>query len=1614
MGLRQRCSWYLALISVFIFLTVQFSHADEVKNPLKEASYTNQQLLSEMLLVNASEQTLDKVPALAITFSQDLDTNKDPSEFFTVTQNGKAVEGQWMVVNNLRRVYFTQIQPNTVYRIQIRPGLSAKNGLQLLKPVDFEIKTRDIQPAFDFASKGSLLPTQLASGLPIRVVNVPELDVELLRVQPEKLGEVLKAIRLDNTLQSWELEEIHALTNSVYTTRYPTNTKPNARETFVLPLAQIEALQQPGLYFAVIRQPGRFTDKAYRITHFVVTNIGLQARVYSKNLEVFAHALDSGKPMRGLKIAIKDAQSSLEKMTDEQGRVSFAQYPPKDFYITANLDGQFAFLDLRSAPLDLTSFAIQGLPEQTIAPFIYSSRALYRPGDSVDLNILLRDIDGLVVTNKDLHLSIVRPDTRVIWEDKLSARSADLAYYLHYFSLPDDAPEGVWRAEVRVDDEEQASQVFEFKVEPYQAERTQLALSVGKPLLTKEDKQIVSLHGSYFHGAPAAKQAIKAKRNLQLERKPLTAYQDYVFGVPEDIERLASLELPEFELDAQGNGFLEFPPIPNNIQSPLKTTVQASLLELGSRPVSNEISQAYWPAQHLVGLKPLFENATVALNSEAHFDIVRIDPTGQLLAAQQLTATLFKESYDYSWEYVADKGWQQTGVRTQYPVSQQVVELAAGQLGHLALPVKEGQYRLELEDGDTKLKVAYVFTAGWQATTNSSTQPNILDLKLDKAAYQLGELAQVSVSLPAKSEVLVTVEGGQLLWSKQLSLPEGTSTIEVPIEDSWQRHDLYLAVQALQVTGTGSQNLPQRRFGLVPLKLDRSERQLQLSLEAPESTMAEQELKVLVKASNLKSKDALLTLSAVDTRILDKAPSAYSDPFTFYFASHAYEPRLYDAYNQIISSGELVNFSPKPLTLPKALKPLEPELAEQLLALSAEPVKFDAEGKAEVTLKLPPFTGSLELQAVAIGAEQLASVQKRIQVISPIELSVDNPRFLAAGDSAKVTIKLKNTSDEDQLLQLKLASNSLFEGIAQEKELSLSKGQSETLALPLSAVSALGLGQINLEVKGKGFDFKRELLIPIRPAYAALQAYEQHELVGLASSIALKHLPTDYLAATAETCISIADTPPLPVTALLKTLMHYPYDSLEQTVSSTYPYLFLDEAAIQKWSLPALSMAQRQQRVQEALLRLRSLQLPKGGFSAWAKVGYEEYWLNSYVTSFLLDARKQGFAIPDDILDAALANLQESWKQETPQLEERYPMAENAVQMDLAVRAYTAYVLAKEHKLTLNDLKSFADKSATQMELGLPLVHLGLALTLQGDAKRGDELIQRGLRTLRKPDLYIGDYGSPLRDRAMMLYQLLLAEQTIPVLSVHLGHLQHDLESNQDLSTQEQVFVVLLGQLLDKQAKATWKAELKVNDQVIELNQAGSFNQCFSEFTADSKLTTQNENALYMNSMGFAYPKLMPSATDKPIRVQRKWYDLTGKSLNTEDLKIGDLVLTRLNIESAEPIPHALIVDLLPTGFELERADIQANEVLQALKLDDMAVSVAETMAYSAVNHESFWDDRYVVNLELKAKASRAVFYLARVTQAVKATVPQTTVTDLDRPYIHGFGVGVGILQTGN
>ena len=64
--------------------------------------------------------------------------------------------------------------------------------------------------------------------------------------------------------------------------------------------------------------------------------------------------------------------------------------------------------------MDLAEFSIAGAPGFSKQFFMFGPRDLYRPGETVILNALLRDSDGKPLAEQPVKLEVVQPDGQVI------------------------------------------------------------------------------------------------------------------------------------------------------------------------------------------------------------------------------------------------------------------------------------------------------------------------------------------------------------------------------------------------------------------------------------------------------------------------------------------------------------------------------------------------------------------------------------------------------------------------------------------------------------------------------------------------------------------------------------------------------------------------------------------------------------------------------------------------------------------------------------------------------------------------------------------------------------------------------------------------------------------------------------------------------------------------------------------------------------------------------------------------------------------------------------------------------------------------------------------------
>jgi hypothetical protein len=146
-----------------------------------------------------------------------------------------------------------------------------------------------------------VLPLRDELRLPISAVNVDEVNIDFFRVDAEYLPRFLAEYRPGAGMGNWELEQITKRAKRVFSGRYALELDANRRETRLINVKEPQ-LAEAGVYFAVMSPLGNY-DWRKETTYFAVSDMGLSARRYRDQLEVFVSSLASADPLKDVQLS---------------------------------------------------------------------------------------------------------------------------------------------------------------------------------------------------------------------------------------------------------------------------------------------------------------------------------------------------------------------------------------------------------------------------------------------------------------------------------------------------------------------------------------------------------------------------------------------------------------------------------------------------------------------------------------------------------------------------------------------------------------------------------------------------------------------------------------------------------------------------------------------------------------------------------------------------------------------------------------------------------------------------------------------------------------------------------------------------------------------------------------------------------------------------------------------------------------------------------------------------------------------------------------------------------------------------------------------------------------
>lgn len=1577
----------------------------------------------EFKVLQFREMRYEQAPALKVRFSAPVEvTELEWNVRLTKGEKQASEPHEWILADDNTSLVFPFVDPNTFYKLFISSSVSSEDGQTL----DFDyvktLKTKYLPPSASFADNGFILSNIGDKSLPITSVNVDKIDIDFFRVNTEDYHQFFNSRVKYGQNSSYRLNKLKNFSELVHSSRFELDGKENQRINNNIDLSEIESLKQAGLYIAVLTQAGVYSTSPH-IAYFTISDLALQARKLKDKFAIHTMDLVSGKSQPDVELTIynREGKDVTSGLTDEKGWAELAFNNFSYQLLVATKGDNISILPLNKGALDLSDFKNAITPHSDIQVYSYGPRDLYKPGETVEVQLLVRDADGRQLDDVPVRAKIKRPDGVIA--ASLTLQPQEAGYYKIDYETSSGDKTGTWTVEYQIAGMS-ALHKYQFKLEDFKPQRLTLDLFDGftevnnkKYIFDASSTIRTPVSARFLFGAPAANNKVDALAAISFERHPFTQYENYYFGDPKERLRYRSQRVSKIRLDKNGKGKLSLRNRWSSVKSPITIDYTASLYEASGQPVVEKDSITLLSGNIFLGVKPLF-SGEVDKNTNAAFSLVVLDKEQNPIADEDIQLSLIREDRNYYWTYTNSGRWTFKYDASPYESWSSQVRSNDNGKANINVPIEFGHYRLVATTKTGQVKSSFSFTTSgrwWANSDQAINKPETILMSFDKTSYQPGTSAELTFVSPHDGLALVSIENSEgMLLQQQLQAEEGENKLQLELANDWSRHDYYATVTVIS-KGQKRRVSPKRAFGVVHVPVKRDNTELDITLQVPATTLPNKPVAVTAQINAHKGNfDTYVTFALVDVGILNISKYATPTPQNYFWSPRRYQVDFYDVYDKIIetSKGKLLrqqfggDFARSKAKVTRGGK--RPNMESDLLSFLSDPIKVDVNGTATTSFNLPDFSGELKWVAVAFNQSQVGSGDAYTKVFSPITTQVSTSSFLTPEDKSQIVVELHNVTESNQELELSIKTSQGLVESRSIKKVSIDKKSKQAFFVDITAKEAINDGivdvQVSADADGEPFNYQKTLHIPLRPAYPAITEKQTFKIEQNTPWLP-EEVWQGLMPSSLESQLTLSNLPPIDFASHFTYLLRYPYGCLEQTTSSAMPWLYVNQTLVDDFALQDRIKTRFKQNYSEqlkrtaldkAVKRLQQKQRADGSFALWGNQGREESWLTVYATEFLFEAIEQGVDVPNDMYIPALKRLSRYVKDKRNVAVS--PWLDSAEDYQLAVRAYAAFVLAKANRVSIGDIRRIV-KSVSNFKTmpSLAAAHTGVALQILGDKTGAKEALSTLKDELYIPKRYSGYYTSYVRDTAWILN---LAKQYKFDVDADLFDLQAEVNRKRYMSTQERGQMLKLFNLLQLDNKdKSLTAQINTTGKTVNIDGEGDYSSVFGIDALTSIKSILADDTIYGSLTTVGYPASAPPIYQDQIEVSKRYLDLEGSKVNLRNVSTGEVILVELKARALnQNIPDAMVVDLLPAGFVIENQNLGLSSVsLDQFKIDDEAPSQPK------LEHQEFRLDRYVAAIRLRKNRQETIYYVVRAVIPGEYKVPPLYAEDMFKPEIYGL-----------
>ena len=1553
----------------------------------------------------------------------------------------------------------------TTYTLKIRRGLTARNDAVLKQDYMTRLKIPDIRPQLRFLGDGFFLARKGQLNLGLATINVKRVKLNIEKVFANNLIYVSK-------LERWSRWSRN-LGKPIHTEELDISSQLNEEVTTPISLEEYLSDEHVGIFKVVARNAQREWDSAHQWV--LITDLGISAKRTGDRLYVWVKSLATGSPVPSARVKLisDNNQTLLDGTTNWAGYAEFTDVTEKiedftPFMITVAKRDDLAFIQLNRHEIATADFNIAGSAylQKGYEAFLYTSRGVYRPGETVQLAGIVRGPKQVTPQPLPARIEVLSPNGRIMRELRLQTNKSGVCDV--HISIPDYALTGNYIAKMRIADRVVGR--VQFQIEEFMPDRIKVAVTADKSTYKLGEELDIEVSAINLFGPPAVGRKVEV--SCELEAVPFvkkgtvpnagaTQWDSFVFGNARSNFEKQRIGLGEAKTDTAGKAYYQFT-VPETLKAPslLNGTLTATVSEAGGRSVTASHRVVIHPYSHYVGLRRT-TTGDVKINQPLRFDYIAVNDAMAVASRRDLKLSLYKVHWNTilrqnsagRYEYVSEP--QTTEVETVSLTSAETVQTVT------LTPSDYGEYRVRLEDiAATATAELGFYVSGWGNIPVSMEHPTRLELTLNKPAYRPGQTAKLYIKAPFPGTLLLTVEREKVLNYRTIVMKNNTITLSIPVRYAY-RPNVYLSatlVRAIPMEGTVTDKkspLPARAFGVIPLKIDETRRRLSIEMSLNQTNNAgdTQKIPLASPERNREStevsqfEDSEVTvlpnsevtiafrvhgrrswqkydvcIAAVDEGILALTDFKTPNPHDYFYRQRGLKTRSFDLYSGILP--EIANVTDNSSTGGDASTTRQAELRKRLstgsirrvkpISLWSGFVKTDGNGRGTVQFKIPQFNGTLRLMAVAFAGGDYGGTEAYLTVREPIVLTPTFPRFLAGGDEVRVPVTLFNGTDEEGEFRVELQAsgdvrllsasevNPLQTSSQEDSEkesglqtpptnivdkLSIDKrvdaGAEAQVFFDILVQDAIGEANFNLSAHGNTQTTQLDVKIPLRSVAPPITKTGQG--VVRAGEPVDFIFPSNLIPDSSEFNLTLSPFPNIRFADSLRYLIRYPHGCLEQTTSKVFPLLYFSDLA--RSVEPMLAAEDSVDHyITSGITKIESMLKSDDRFAYWPGGSYVNPWSSIYASHFLVEARKAGYEVADRVYDAMLRGLKTEAKF-SPNTEDNFRSSlgeAQEIRKKISLATYAAYVLAAAghpdrgtmHYLKNRGLSGLSDYSHFQLagafalsgELETSLSMLPVSVS--PNFNKGNGQRETG-----------GTLDSPIRAQAIMLDVLAEVNENHPSIPMLVQNLSEAAsEGNRWATTQENAFAFLaLGKILKKQMDRNYTGTLTLNGEHFADFDATETRYADNAWDGTRvQLSVKGEGSCYYYWSAFGIQRdSFIEEYERELQVRRRYFNKDGEE-RTGTFVHGELLIAEVNVKALTAnLENVVVVDMLPTGFEIENPRLESRAGIPWLKAQDFKPDYIDIR-----------DDRLIFFGTFPRQRERKFYYALRAVTQGEFTLP--------------------------